>query len=122
MPSLSSVLPLITGASGALVVLTIGLTLFIFGKIKSKDAYDFVVGQMKEARIERDAWKEAYDQERQARQSEHDALVIANDRAEAAVESARTTQKLLDYIATGQQSSPQRRRGDGPAKAQARER
>jgi hypothetical protein len=45
---------------------------------------------------EADAWKAAYERERDAHQVTRDALVRANDRAEAAVESARVTKELLE--------------------------
>lgn len=49
-------------------------------------------------RVERDAadWKTAYDDERKAHQETRDALVLASERTEAAVETAKLTRMLLE--------------------------
>jgi hypothetical protein len=60
-------------------------------------------------RVIRDAadWKAAYDDERKAHQATRDALVLANERTEAAVETAKLTRMLLEEA----------RRGTGGARA-----
>lgn len=41
-------------------------------------------------------WRAAYNDERQAHQATRDALVLANERTEAAVEAAKLTRMLLE--------------------------
>lgn len=61
------------------------------------------------SRVEKDAadWKAAYDDERKAHQATRDALVLGNERTEAAVEAAKLTRMLLEEA----------RRGSGGARA-----
>jgi hypothetical protein len=49
-------------------------------------------------RLEKDSadWHAAYDDERKAHQATRDALILASDRAEAAVETAKLTRMLLE--------------------------
>lgn len=54
-------------------------------------------------RVTQDAadWKAAYDDERKAHQATRDALVLANERTEAAVETAKLTRMLLEEAKRG---------------------
>jgi hypothetical protein len=45
-----------------------------------------------------DRWRKAYEDEHAGHQATREALAVANDRAEAAVEAARVTTKLLEVI------------------------
>ncbi|MFB6392645.1 hypothetical protein [Polymorphospora lycopeni] len=55
-------------------------------------------------RTDRDAWKDAYERERDAHQATRDAFVDASRSAGAAVETARTATGLLDRL--GHPSNP----------------
>jgi hypothetical protein len=46
-------------------------------------------------------WKAAYGDERKAHQATRDALILANDRTEAAVEAAKLTRMLLEEARRG---------------------
>lgn len=74
------------GAGTAIMVI-----LWLCGLLYAKPSYDRVIH-------EADNWHTAYDAERTAHQATRDALVVANQRAEAAIETARVTKQLLDYI------------------------
>jgi hypothetical protein len=45
-----------------------------------------------------DRWRKAYEDEHAAHQATREALAVANDRAEAAVEAAKVTTKLLEAV------------------------
>lgn len=45
-----------------------------------------------------DQWRTAYEDERKAHATTRESLAVANDRAEAAVEAARVTAKLLEIV------------------------
>jgi hypothetical protein len=74
------------GAGTAIIVVLLLLGLLVTGKSAQRTE--------KEA----DSWKTAYEAELAAHQKTRDALVVANERAEAAVEAARITKELLGYI------------------------
>jgi hypothetical protein len=54
--------------------------------------------RMAEVRADRDEWKAAYMAEREAREKESDARGMAEIRAEAAIEAAKTGAKALDAL------------------------
>jgi hypothetical protein len=54
--------------------------------------------RMAEVRADRDEWKAAYQAEREAREKESDARGLAEIRAEAAIEAAKTGAKALDAL------------------------
>lgn len=47
---------------------------------------------------ETESWRAAYESERAAHQKTAAALAVASDRAETAVETARITKELLEYV------------------------
>jgi hypothetical protein len=61
---LSSYLPLITGSSGALVVMAIGLYLFLAGKIHSDREFGKLEAENDQLRAENNQYKFALDTER----------------------------------------------------------
>lgn len=73
------------GALGVIVAL------FVSGLIISKSQYA-------EAIKERDIWKEAFFDSERSRDADRAALAVANDRAEAAVETAAITKQLLSEL------------------------
>lgn len=82
---------LITGAAGALVVLVFLAYLFITDRLHSSAEYKRAVKQAAE-------WKALYEREAGSHRQTRDALVVANERAEAAVETARVTRQLLEAL------------------------
>lgn len=50
---------------------------------------------VQDIKADRDEWRLAYETEAQAHQATRDALASANERAEAAVETARTANAIL---------------------------
>lgn len=73
------------GALGVIVAL------FVMGMIVPKNLYLEVIK-------ERDTWKEAFFDSEHSRENDRAALKIANDRADAAVETAAITKQLLDEL------------------------
>jgi hypothetical protein len=71
--------------------LGIGVVLYQLGLIVPKPVL---------ARADADAgqWRKAYEDERAAHQTTREALAVASDRAEAAVEAAKVTTKLLEAV------------------------
>jgi hypothetical protein len=63
----------------------------------------FLVPKRSHDDIKADAadWKAAYGDERKAHQATRDALVLANERTEAAVEAAKLTRMLLEEAKRG---------------------
>jgi hypothetical protein len=88
----------ISNASGDIVTyvlgfgpLGIGLVLYQLGLIVPKP----VLGGVSD---DRDQWRKAFEEEHAAHQATRESLAVANDRAEAAVEAARVTTKLLEAV------------------------
>jgi hypothetical protein len=50
------------------------------------------------ARADSEKWRTAFEDERAAHAATRESLAVANDRAEAAVEAARVTTKLLEVV------------------------
>jgi hypothetical protein len=69
--------------------LGIGIVLYQLGLIVPKPV-------LERADAEAANWRAAYEDERKAHQATRDALVLASDRAEAAVETAKLTRMLLE--------------------------
>ena len=67
------------------------LLLILLGWLVPKGAHAQIVN-------DRDAWKAAYEKERDAHQATRDALADSSRSAVAAVETARTTAGLLDRL------------------------
>jgi hypothetical protein len=65
------------------------LFLIIAGMLVPKRAHE-------DTKAEAANWRAAYDDERKAHQATRDALVLANERTEAAVEAAKLTRMLLE--------------------------
>jgi asparagine synthetase A len=86
----SDLLQLITSALN-LGVLGVVFWLFVGGKLHASSELDRVTA-------DKDEWRKAYEEERSGHRATREALVIANERAEAAVESARVTNKLLEAV------------------------
>lgn len=88
-------LPLITGGSGALVVLTIGLWLFLSGHLHSDPEF-------RKLEAERDYWRDAYSKQLEASQIERR---IVNDTAQA---GQVNTQLLAAFVnlAAGKKPAP----------------
>jgi hypothetical protein len=86
----SDLLQLITSALN-LGVLGIVFWLFVGGKLHASSELDRIT-------TDKDQWREAYEEERAAHRATREALAVANERAEAAVESARVTNKLLEAV------------------------
>jgi hypothetical protein len=74
------------GAGTALIVVLLLLGLLVTGRANDR------------TEREADGWKAAYDSERAAHEKTRDMLAVANQRAEAAVETARITKELLSYV------------------------
>lgn len=83
------ILTLIVGPAGALVLYTVAGWLWLKGKIHSHPEFE---------RVERDKemWKSLYEQERSSHQITRDALLVANERADVAVEQARVGKQVLE--------------------------
>jgi hypothetical protein len=88
----------ISNASGDIVTyvlgfgpLGIGLVLYQLGLIVPRP----VLGGVS---ADRDQWRKAFEEEHAAHQATRESLAVANDRAEAAVEAARVTTKLLEAV------------------------
>lgn len=64
---------------------------FLFDWIVTRKVYDKAVD-------EATSWKSLYEHERDAHQATRDALVLANQRAEAGVEAARVTKVLIEGL------------------------
>lgn len=69
----------------------IGIVLYQLGLIVPKPV---LMGALKD----RDQWRQAFEDERTAHATTRESLAVANDRAEAAVEAARVTTKLLEIV------------------------
>jgi hypothetical protein len=98
MASLADAVTPIGAATGDIVtyiisfgVLGIGVVLYQLGLIVPKPTL---------SAAERDAqqWRKAYEDERAAHAATRESLAVANNRAEAAVEAARVTTKLLEIV------------------------
>lgn len=74
---------IITGGPLAVVAILFGWVIWKGALVPAKD---------------RDAWRKAYEDERTAHATTRESLAVANDRAEAAVEAARVTTKLLEVV------------------------
>ena len=72
-------------------VLAVVFWLFVGGKLHASSELDRVSA-------DKDQWQKAYEEERAAHRATREALAVANERAEAAVESARVTNKLLEAV------------------------
>lgn len=70
------------------------LFLIIAGFLVPKRSHD-------DAKADAANWRGAYDNEREAHQATRDALVLANERTEAAVEAAKLTRMLLEEAKRG---------------------
>jgi hypothetical protein len=90
-----SPLPSITGDALSYVLgfgpLGIGVVLYQLGLIVPKAI-------LTRADANADQWRKAYGDEHAAHQATREALAVANDRAEAAVEAAKVTTKLLEAV------------------------
>lgn len=71
--------------------LGVGIVLFGLGYIVPKPI-------LTEARADAGEWRKAFEEERAAHAATRESLAVANDRAEAAVEAARITTKLLEVV------------------------
>jgi hypothetical protein len=71
--------------------LGIGAVLYQLGLIVPKPV-------LSRADASADQWRTAYEAEHAAHQATREALAVASDRAEAAVEAAKVTNKLLDAV------------------------
>jgi hypothetical protein len=69
----------------------VGIVLFGIGYIVPKPI-------LTEARSDAGKWRKAFEDERAAHAATRESLAVANDRAEAAVEAARVTTKLLEVL------------------------
>ena len=65
--------------------------LFIDGKLHAS-------GEVEQVNTDRDWWRKAFEDERAAHNATRESLAVANDRAEAAVEAAKVTTKLLEAV------------------------
>lgn len=92
MPVDSSILTTVLGSAGAGTALIV--VLLLTGILSTRNYTERVA---KEA----DDWKAAYDDEHKAHQATRDALVLANERTEAAVETAKLTRMLLEEAKRG---------------------
>jgi hypothetical protein len=88
--SSSGLLQLITSCLN-LGVLGLVFWLFVGGKLHASS-------EMEQATGERDQWHKAFEDERAAHQATRESLAVASDRAEAAVEAAKVTTKLLEAV------------------------
>jgi hypothetical protein len=86
----TDIVQLVTSALN-LGVLAVVFWLFVGGKLHASSELDRVTA-------DKDEWRKAYEEERGGHKATREALVIANERAEAAVESARVTNKLLEAV------------------------
>jgi hypothetical protein len=86
----TDLLQLVTSALN-LGVLGLVFWLFVGGKLHASS-------EMEQATADRDQWRKAFEDERTAHQATRESLAVASDRAEAAVEAARVTAKLLEVI------------------------
>lgn len=72
--------------------------------LMTTNAHEEVMGaqteRLEELRQDRDEWKQAYFTERDAREKESDARGLAEVRADAAVEAARTVAAAMDALRT----------------------
>jgi hypothetical protein len=98
VPAIAEGISPVGNAAGDLVnyilgygVLGVAAVLFALGYIIPKPV---LAGAQKE----RDQWQKAYEDERTAHATTRESLAVANDRAEAAVEAARVTTKLLEVV------------------------
>jgi hypothetical protein len=71
--------------------LGVGAVLYQLGLIVPKPV-------LARADADAEAWRKAYGDEHAAHQTTREALAVANDRAEAAVEAAKVTAKLLEAV------------------------
>lgn len=71
--------------------LGIGVVLFGLGYIVPRPI-------LAEVRADSEKWRQAFEDERAAHTATREALAVANNRAEAAVEAARVTTKLLEVV------------------------
>lgn len=71
--------------------LGIGAVLYQLGLIVPKPV-------LARADAEAGQWRKAYEDERTGHQATREALAVANDRAEVAVEAAKVTTKLLEAV------------------------
>jgi hypothetical protein len=69
----------------------IGIVLYQLGLIVPKPVLSAV-------RADAEKWRQAFEDERAAHATTRESLAVANDRAEAAVEAARVTTKLLEVV------------------------
>lgn len=92
MSGSTDIVQLVTSALN-LGVLAVVFWLFVGGKLHASS-------EMDQATADRDQWRKAFEDERGGHQATREALAVANDRAEAAVETAKVTNKLLEAIQT----------------------
>jgi hypothetical protein len=71
--------------------LGIGVVLYQLGLIVPKNI-------LARADANAEQWRKAYEDEHAAHQATRESLAVANDRAEAAVEAAKVTTKLLEAV------------------------
>ena len=83
-------------------VLGIVVLLLILGLLVPKAVLARADEETKKANADRDAWKTAFDTERQAHTLTREALVRAEERGEAALEVQKTTLALLAELGHGQ--------------------
>jgi hypothetical protein len=86
----TDIVQLVTSALN-LGVLAVVFWLFVGGKLHASS-------EMEQTTADRDQWRKAFEDERTAHQATRESLAVASDRAEAAVEAARVTAKLLEVI------------------------
>jgi hypothetical protein len=102
---LEQLLPLITGSSGALVVLALGLWLFIRGKIHSHAEYEKL--------------EQAYDNSQAANRALLDALAVTGHAVHETAQTGQVTQQLIQaFTQIAQESSHRRRRPPGELTAE----
>lgn len=91
------ILALIVGPGGALVLYTLMGWQWFRGKIHSHPEFE---------RSEKNAesWRALYERERDSHQVTRDALAVANERADVAVDAARMANQLIE--ATQRQALP----------------
>ena len=97
MSGSTDIVQLVTSALN-LGVLAVVFWLFVGGKLHASS-------EMEQATADRDQWRKAFEDERAAHQATRESLAVASDRAEAAVESARVTARLLEAIQQRKETS-----------------
>jgi hypothetical protein len=95
--SSTDLVQLVTAALN-LGVLGVVFWLFVGGKLHASS-------EVQQITADRDQWRKAFEDERAAHQATRESLAVASDRAEAAVESARVTARLLEAIQQRKETS-----------------